>query len=73
MAFPPYWFFSSTYGPGILKSRIKPGHSVGVHVPVSIPADPARRPAALRGYDLFTRPGENREIPVGAFSGTAKQ
>jgi L-ascorbate metabolism protein UlaG (beta-lactamase superfamily) len=64
MAFPPYWFFSSTFGPGILKNRIKPGHSVGVHVPRTIPADSAHRPMELRGYDLFTRPGETREIPL---------
>lgn len=57
MAFPPYWFFSSTYGDGILKNRIKPDHSVGVHVPIEIPAD-------LISYDLFTRPGETRDIPV---------
>lgn len=64
MAFPPYWFFSSTYGPSVLKYRIKPGHSVGVHVPVSISKIPSLRPAALRSHDLFTEPGETREIPV---------
>lgn len=64
MAFPPYWFFSSTYGPGILSNRIKPDHSVGVHVPVSISRTPSLRPRALRGYDLFTEPGEKRDIPV---------
>jgi L-ascorbate metabolism protein UlaG (beta-lactamase superfamily) len=64
MAFPPYWFFSSTFGNGILKNRIKPGHSVGIHVPVSISTEPERRPLELRGYDLFTRPGEIRDIPL---------
>ncbi len=62
MAFPPYWFFGSAGGREILKNRLKPGHSVGVHVPVSIPADPALRPVELRGHDLFTRPGESRVI-----------
>lgn len=64
MAFPPYWFFNSKFGPGILKNRLQPDHSVGVHVPVAIPADDAQRPEDLRGYDLFTQPGESREIPV---------
>jgi L-ascorbate metabolism protein UlaG (beta-lactamase superfamily) len=64
MAFPPYWFFSSTGGNGILKNRIKPDHSVGVHVPVSISKTPNLRPVELRGHDLFTVPGEEREIPV---------
>ena len=62
MAFPPYWFFGSAGGREILENRLKPDHSVGVHVPVSIPADPALRPVKLRGYDLFTRPGESRVI-----------
>lgn len=64
MAFPPYWFFSSTYGPDVLANRIRPGHSVGVHVPVSISKTPSLRPPELRGFDLFTEPGERREIPV---------
>lgn len=64
MAFPPYWFFTSTYGPGVLENRIKPDHSVGIHVPVSIPKSPSLRPLELRAYDLFTEPGEKREIPV---------
>lgn len=62
MAFPPYWFFSSTQGPGILKNRIKPGHSVGIHVPVSISKTPSLRPRTLRDVDLFTEPGETRDI-----------
>jgi len=35
---------------------------VGVHVPVTIPADPIFQAAELRGYDLFTGPGETRTI-----------
>ncbi len=66
MAFPPYWFFSSSYGPAVLKDRIKPDHSVGVHVPVSISKTRSLRPLELRDYDLFTKPGETREIPVSA-------
>jgi L-ascorbate metabolism protein UlaG (beta-lactamase superfamily) len=62
MAFPPYWFFMSAGGREILKNRIKPGHSVGVHVPVSVPTESARRSRGLRGYDLFTEPGETRTI-----------
>ena len=64
MAFPPYWFFSSASGRDILNDRIKAKRNVGVHVPVSIPADPLLRPFELRGVDLFTSPGETRTIPV---------
>lgn len=63
MAFPPYWFFSSASGREILRDRIRARRSVGVHVPVNIPADPIRRPVELRGVDLFTTPGETRNIP----------
>lgn len=63
MAFPPYWFFSSASGREILNNRIKPTRSVGVHVPVTIPADPILRPLELRGFDLFISPGETRLIP----------
>jgi L-ascorbate metabolism protein UlaG (beta-lactamase superfamily) len=62
MAFPPYWFLSSSSGQEILQNRIKPGRSVGVHVPVKIPSEPTLRPAELRSVDLFTRPGETRHI-----------
>lgn len=76
MAFPPYWFFSSSRGRGILTNRIKAGHSVGVHVPVSIPKEPSRRTQALRDVDLFTEPGEVRDIslavPVGVEDATDK-
>lgn len=55
MAFPPYWFFSASGGETILRKRIRADHSVGVHVPVAVPGN-------LRGFDLFTRPGESRLI-----------
>ena len=64
MAFPPYWFFASNSGRDIMKNRIKPSHSVGVHVPVSMPDDPTRRPREYRDYDLFTEPGEKRDVPA---------
>jgi L-ascorbate metabolism protein UlaG (beta-lactamase superfamily) len=64
MAFPPYWFFDSTYGPGVLKDFIRAKKNVGIHVPVAMPEDPSGRPEGLRDHDLFTIPGEVREIPV---------
>jgi len=68
MAFPPYWFFGSTFGPGILKNRVKADHNVGVHVPVSISKTPSLRPGELQGHDLFTTPGETRPISVSTSS-----
>jgi L-ascorbate metabolism protein UlaG (beta-lactamase superfamily) len=62
LAFPPYWFYSSTSGRQILSDRIKASRSVGIHVPTTIPSDPIRRPQELRGHDIFTQPGETRTI-----------
>ena len=64
IAFPPYWFLSTTAGRDILDNRIKPQRSVGIHVPDTISADPIRRPPELRGHDIFITPGETRSIPT---------
>jgi len=65
MAFPPYWYFLSDEGLRVLKDRLRPAHSVGIHVPVTIPEVAAEREPPLQDVDLFTRPGETREIPHG--------
>lgn len=62
MAFPPYWFFLSNSGKDVLTTRIRAGHAVGVHVPVSVPQQENKRDPALQGVDLFTTPGETRMI-----------
>lgn len=62
MAFPPYWYFLAEGGREVLEDRLKPYHSVGTHVPEAMPDDPASRPAEYQGYDLFTEPGETRDI-----------
>ena len=62
MAFPPYWYFSSGRGRHVLSERLKPRHSVGIHVPAKMPDNPTQRPPEYRGYDLFTRPGQTRRI-----------
>jgi len=62
MAFPPYWYFLSARGREVLDTYLNPAQAVGVHVPDTVPDDPARRESELAGYDLFTRPGETRTI-----------
>ncbi|MEQ8208029.1 MAG: hypothetical protein RIA65_17770, partial [Woeseia sp.] len=62
MAFPPYWFFLSNGGKDVLTTRIRAGHAVGVHVPVSVPTQADKRDPALQDADLFTTPGETRVI-----------
>lgn len=62
MAFPPYWFFLTPLGPSLLTDRLGATQSVGVHVPEAMPDDPAQRAEKFQGLDLFTEPGETREI-----------
>lgn len=62
MAFPPYWFFASENGLSVLKNRIKADTNVGIHVPTAVPQNPDLRPRELRGADLFTLPGETRDV-----------
>jgi L-ascorbate metabolism protein UlaG (beta-lactamase superfamily) len=62
MAFPPYWYFQSEEGRRVLEERLRPGHAVGIHVPVEM-TNPADRPPDLAKYDLFVNPGETRDIP----------
>ncbi len=57
MAFPPYWFYTSTQGGMILDQRIKALKTIGVHVPIDVPAD-----LKNHGGDYFSKPGEQREI-----------
>jgi L-ascorbate metabolism protein UlaG (beta-lactamase superfamily) len=65
IAFPPYWYFLSREGLTVLGERLRPLHAVGIHVPVTVPEDPAERDESLREVDLFTRPGETRDVPHG--------
>jgi L-ascorbate metabolism protein UlaG (beta-lactamase superfamily) len=63
IAFPPYWFHANPEGRAILSDRIKARKVVGVHVP----AEAAGNGDAARervGGDVFTDPGETRDIPV---------
>lgn len=62
MAFPPYWFFDSTYGPHVLENLVRAKKNVGIHVPVAIANNPAARTTGLKDKDLFTTPGEVRTI-----------
>jgi L-ascorbate metabolism protein UlaG (beta-lactamase superfamily) len=63
VAFPPYWYFLSQEGMRVLRERLRPLHAVGIHVPVTVPENAAEREEGLRDVDLFTLPGETREIP----------
>ena len=60
-AFPPYWWYVDPVGRDILETHIKAKQVIGVHVPAAAKGrgDEAR---ADLGGDVFTDPGESREI-----------
>jgi L-ascorbate metabolism protein UlaG (beta-lactamase superfamily) len=62
MAFPPFWFLTNENGRTILQTYINADHVVGVHVPASA-AGRGDETRAEIGGDVFTDPGESREIP----------
>lgn len=63
-AFPPYWFYGSADGQKILKQRLKPGQTIGIHVPIAAKGNgDAWR--TKHGGDLFTDPGEIRALSSG--------
>ena len=62
LAMPPYWFFMSSEGRRILQERIGADEVIGMHVPTEVPDDRASRPESLREVDLFTQPGETRNL-----------
>ena len=65
LALPPFWFFLSEKGNAALSEWVDADHAVGVHVPSDMPDDPQDRPSQYEGFDLFTDPGEIRQIGEG--------
>ncbi len=62
-AMPPYWFFYGSDKGARLVQSLNADHVIGVHVPKNIPDESSSRQSELQGVDLFTRPGELRDIP----------
>lgn len=59
-AFPPYWFFDAQ-GRAIMQRHFNAEQIIGVHVPASA-AGHGEAARARVGGDLFTDPGESREL-----------
>lgn len=57
ISFPPYWFYMSTFGPGILENGLNTKESIGVHVPVEVPAE-----LINSGEKYFSKPGEVHQL-----------
>lgn len=62
LALPPYWFFLDEGGLQILSEFADAKHTVGVHVPTEVPRERDQRETELQAFDLFTQPGETREL-----------
>lgn len=60
-AFPPYWFFGDQNGDAILNDIIEADQAIGIHVPARA-AGNGDEWRTRAGGDLFTDPGETREI-----------
>jgi L-ascorbate metabolism protein UlaG (beta-lactamase superfamily) len=60
-AFPPYWFYGDTNGEMILRDIIDADRTIGVHVPKRAAGD-GDKWRARAGGDLFTNPGETRDL-----------
>jgi len=63
LALPPYWFFYGSDKGSFLLQGLNADHAIGVHVPKDVPDEPSARPRELQDINLFTRPGESRDIP----------
>lgn len=62
LAFAPVWLLLSEPGRLVLEEYVDSEHVIGVHVWKTVPDDPADRPADFDGLDIFTEPGEVREV-----------
>ncbi len=60
-AFPPYWFLGDRNGEMILRDIIKADRTIGLHVPKRA-AGHGDKWRARAGGDLFTDPGETRDL-----------
>ena len=57
MSFPPYWFYMSTFGPGILENGLNTKESIGIHVPVEVPVE-----LINSGEKYFSNPSEEHQL-----------
>ena len=60
-AFPPFWWFLEDAGRSVLDAHIRATQTIGVHVPASALGKGDETRAEIGG-DLFTNPGETRDI-----------
>ncbi|MEZ5470649.1 MAG: MBL fold metallo-hydrolase [Marinicella sp.] len=57
ISFPPYWFYMSAFGPGIIENGLNTRESIGIHVPVEVP-----EALTNSGKQYFSKPGEKKVL-----------
>ncbi len=62
LAMPPYWFFTSQDGRTVMKNYLNADHYTGIHMPADADAVRRQYPDDLKDADLFTKPGETRDL-----------
>jgi len=62
LVFTPYWLFKNPQRRANLGTHVRPLRAIGVHVPVDLAGLKTRYGAALDEVDLFTKPGEVRDL-----------
>ncbi|VAV88316.1 hypothetical protein MNBD_ALPHA06-453 [hydrothermal vent metagenome] len=62
LVFTPYWLFKDAARRKNLDAHVRPIRAIGVHVPTALSNLKKRYGTALDDVDLFTRPGEVRDL-----------
>jgi L-ascorbate metabolism protein UlaG (beta-lactamase superfamily) len=62
LAFAPVWLLLTDPGRFVLEEFVNADHTIGIHVFSRVPDDPDDRPPEFEGLDIFTQPGEIRDI-----------
>jgi len=60
----PYWLFKNSQRQANIDTHIRPHRSIGIHVPTALSDLKKRYGNALDEVDLFTKPGETRDLDV---------
>lgn len=60
----PYWLFKNSQRQANIDTHIRPHRSIGIHVPTALSDLKKRYGNALDEVDLFTRPGETRDLDI---------
>ncbi len=64
LALVPVWLMLTDKGRYVLDEHVDAAHAIGVHVYKSVPDQAEKRPPDFDDLDLFTQPGETRDLAI---------